>query len=221
MKMAEMIAFNSNLLLVLPRFNITLGFGEKSVAEVCEKYHVSSEFLLLVCNIYTFPGYKAETEHLKAADWAFMVPYLKASHRFYTTERLPHIYRHLQHVTARIEPRNAALLDRFFDEYRKEIALHFDNEENNLFPHLERLLAGETGGCSDPQALMEPHENIMDQLNDLMQIVAKYLPDQEVTDELVDLMFCVEQLSNDLARHAEIEEKILMPYLIQLEGGQA
>ena len=56
-KMADMIACNHSLLIILPRMNIPLGFGEKSIAEVCKSQNISVNFFLLICNIYTFDKY--------------------------------------------------------------------------------------------------------------------------------------------------------------------
>ena len=59
MKMSDLIQANYRLLRVLPRFGIHLGFGDKSVAEVCRAQGVSMELFLLVCNISTFDDFFA------------------------------------------------------------------------------------------------------------------------------------------------------------------
>lgn len=46
--MSDLIQANYRLLRVLPRFGIHLGFGDKSVAEVCRAQGVSMELFLLV-----------------------------------------------------------------------------------------------------------------------------------------------------------------------------
>ena len=60
MKLADIITANYSLVLMLPRFNIPLGFGEKSVKEICEKNAISARFFLLVCNVYTFDHYQTD-----------------------------------------------------------------------------------------------------------------------------------------------------------------
>ena len=47
--MSDLIQANYRLLRVLPRFGIHLGFGDKSVAEVCRAQGVSMELFLLFC----------------------------------------------------------------------------------------------------------------------------------------------------------------------------
>ena len=50
MKMADVIAANHNLILVMPRLGIPLGFGEQSVQEVCDHYKMPVDFVLLIFN---------------------------------------------------------------------------------------------------------------------------------------------------------------------------
>ena len=45
----------------------------------------------------------------------------------------------------------------------------------------------------------------------------KYIPGDDIAEELNELVFAVLQLSSDLQKHALIEEKILLPYISQLE----
>ena len=48
MKLADLISANHNLILMLPRLGIPLGFGDRSVARVCHMYDVPVDFFLLV-----------------------------------------------------------------------------------------------------------------------------------------------------------------------------
>ena len=98
MKLSDVVAANHTLILVLPRLGIPLGFGELSVQEVCSRYGLPVDFVLLVFNVYTFDDYLPDEDDLQRTDFSLLVPYLKASHRYYLDERLPHIERHLVHV---------------------------------------------------------------------------------------------------------------------------
>ena len=44
MKMADLILIKPSLILLLPRFNIPLGFGDKSVKELCRSHGISTDF---------------------------------------------------------------------------------------------------------------------------------------------------------------------------------
>ena len=51
MKMADLVHANYRLLYVLPRFGIQLGFGDKSIEEICPAHNLAVSLLLLVCNV--------------------------------------------------------------------------------------------------------------------------------------------------------------------------
>ena len=218
-KMADMISSNPNLLIILPRLNIPLGFGEKNIAEVCKSRDISVNFFLLICNIYTFDKYLPTLDQLEQADMQLWVPYLHASHTYYSQERLPHIKLHLDRITDRLGGKYAVVLKQFFADYCKEISSHFESEEKQVFPYIDQLLSDNKPVIHSVAHILEPHDAIMDRLYDLTQILYKYIPGDIVSEELMDLIFCVHQLADDLQKHALIEEKILLPYVERLEGG--
>ena len=94
---------------------------------------------------------------------------------------------------------------------------HFDCEETEVFPYLQRLMAGEKPQRPMSNHFAEGHTDLVDKLSDLEQILYKYIPGDDIAEELNELVFAVLQLSSDLQKHALIEEKILLPYISQLE----
>jgi regulator of cell morphogenesis and NO signaling len=47
MKMAEVIHLNYHLLPIISRFGIHLGFGEKTIEQLCNEYNLDLNFQLL------------------------------------------------------------------------------------------------------------------------------------------------------------------------------
>lgn len=223
MKMADVITANHSLLLVMPRLGIRLGFGEQSVKEVCERYNLDVDFVLLIFNVYTFAGYLPAPDTLAAINLQPLVPYLQASHHYYLSERLPHIKRHLLNVAAHAGDRYGAVLRQFFNDYEHEVQDHFAFEEQHIFPLLEAAgsadaPSGHHGKRVFPQSshLAHNHSDLVDRLSDLTSIVLKYIPADSLTEELNELVFGIMQLSSDLEKHALLEEKILIPYIGQI-----
>lgn len=206
-KMADLIAANHTLILVIPRFGIPLGFGEKSVQEVCGQCGMPVDFFLLVCNLYTFDDYLPDSTQLQTVDMSHLVPYLEASHRYYLNERLPHISRHLARVADHAGPRYGDVLRKFIEGYRQDVEAHFSLEEKELFPYVS------TAGSSAhiPQEVLRSHSELVEKLSDLPQIIYKYLPADGMVEELSELLFAILQLTSDLEKHALIEEKVLLP----------
>lgn len=203
MKMADMIASNYDLILMLPRFGIPLGFGEKTVNEVCRDNNVDDHFFLTVCNIYTFDDFRPDDEELSRIDNRLVAEHLRASHRYYLEERLPHLQQHLDHITENAG-HSGEILRKYYADYCREVREHVRREEKNLGQMLEE-------GAQVTEHYLKSHDNIRDKLNDLTQIIYKYLPGERLNEEMMELVFDILQLSRDLEKHAMIEELLLVP----------
>lgn len=119
--MSDLIQANYRLLRVLPRFGIHLGFGDKSVAEVCRAQGVSMELFLLVCNISTFDDFLPDTAMFKGIDVEDIVLFLQNSHKYYLEQRIPEIRENLSSLEEGPGTSSARILDRFFNDYRNEV----------------------------------------------------------------------------------------------------
>ena len=203
MKMADMIASNYDLILMLPRFGIPLGFGEKTVNEVCRDNNVDDHFFLTVCNIYTFDDFRPDDEELSRIDNRLVAEHLRASHRYYLEERLPHLQQHLDHITENAG-HSGEILRKYYADYCREVREHVRREEKNLGQMMEE-------GAQVTEHYLKSHDNIRDKLNDLTQIIYKYLPGERLNEEMMELVFDILQLSRDLEKHAMIEELLLVP----------
>ena len=53
MKLADLIDVNFKLLNVLSRLGISLGFGENTIREMCDRQGIDLNSFLLICNVYT------------------------------------------------------------------------------------------------------------------------------------------------------------------------
>lgn len=213
MKLADVISSNHNLILLLSRMGIQLGFGEKTIEEVCMQYQVSKEFVLMVFNVSTFDDYSPSDDYFINTDMSMLVPFLKASHHHYLNERLPHIEKHLNHLVDSVDERYGKILKKFYADFTAEISDHFRFEEGEVFSWLNNNERNRSL-FSD---FADSHENLNDALLDLTQIVYKYLPSNVMPDDTIELVFDILQLSADLEKHTQIEEKILIPYAKTLE----
>lgn len=217
MKLADVLLSNHSLVLMLQRFDIQLGFGEKTVAEVCAQHKVDCAFFLLICNVYTHDDYLPTEAELDATDMSGLVNYLVESHQYYLVERIPHIERHLNRIADACKQEHKTILLRFFNDYKTEVYHHFSYEEETVFPYIQGLHHGLKDSKYCINQFEENHSNIEDKLGDLTNIIIKYLPGDIMPKERVSLMFDIFQLSNDLNKHSLIEEKILIPYVESLE----
>lgn len=217
MKLADLILANPNLILPLSRLGIPFGFGNKSVADVCAQYGIPTSFFLLICNVYSFNEYLPSPQEISQTDMSLIASYLKASHKYYQEKRLPHIGGHLQRIADCLSPKLANVLKQFYTEYCDEVTAHFDYEETVVFPYVESLSNENAKTDYQIEAFTSEHTNIEDKLDDLTQIIFKYLPETVIPDEAVSVVFDILQLSEDIKKHSLIEEKILVPYAERIE----
>ena len=217
MKMADLILIKPGLILLLPRFNIPLGIGDKKVKTLCEEHGVAVEFFMLVCNIYSFDDYVPSIKEVLSTDMSPLVSYLEESHKYYLGKRLPHIANHIDRIAEQVKGAAGSVLKHFFSEYTKEVVAHFNYEEQYVFPHLEKLAHGQSDDNYVISAYVPGHTNIEDKLDDLTQIMFKYLPEEVMAYETIGAVFDILQLSEDLKKHSLIEEKVLVPYVEHLE----
>ncbi len=215
--LSAMVTAQPALLLTLSHFGIPLGFGDKTVAQVCREHNVEPAFFLLITQVYTDDAYLPSQAVIKNTPMANLITYLVNSHDYYLNRGLPHIQGHLIKIAAMLPSRAAKAIKQFFLAYVEEVRAHFSNEEQVVYPHIEHLLNSQAGDNYTIKDYLDHHDNLDDKLSDLVQIIFKYLPAGENDDNAIDMIFDILQLSRDLRKHSLVEEKILGPYVKHLE----
>lgn len=219
LKLAELLAADRRLLQLLPRFGINLGFGDRSIDEVCRLNGVSTELFLSICGIYSDDDYKPNATELQHIDMSGLLPYLKASHRYYLDERFPHLEEHFQRIIEACGPKYGPMLSHFYDEYKREVMRHIQYyEEEVVFPYIEELSSGNKSNSYKINEFRHNHTNIQDTLDDMMNILLKYLPGDILPKERIEISLDIMELSDDLNRHSRIEDHLLIPYVESLEN---
>ena len=214
-KMIVLIRDNYDLLQILGCFGINLGFGDKTVREVCNEQHVDTYTFLAVVN-FTINGYK-EFDDADRLSVSTLMQYLKASHQYYLGFELPFIRREL--TEALDENDNLArLIMKLYDEYARSIQNHM-YEEKTVFPYVDNLLAGDTLTSDFDIDTYSRHHGQTDQkLGELKNIIIKYLPsDVHHNNQLMATLYDLYNCEDFLAQHARVEEEIFIPAVRHLE----
>ena len=217
-KMAELVISNPTLMLTLSRFGIELGFGDQNVKEVCEKAKVSPSFFLLICNIYSNPEFIPSKDDIKSVEANAILAYLSESHKYYLKERLPHIESHLKRIVEACPARYGNTINRFFNEYKDEVENHFKYEEEVVFPYIKSLCNNALIPNFSIREFESNHSNIEDKLNDLMNILIKYLPANIFPKERIEISLDIMEVTSDLSCHTLVEERVLVPFVEMMEG---
>lgn len=217
MKMADLVHVNYKNLSVLSRLGISLGFGEKTVDEVCKRYNVDVNLLLLICNVLLDTEMIPAEEQIAKCPVEQVVHYLQQSHQYYLNVAFPSIQHLLDRLVAACNETHGKALNRFFNEYRKEVESHLAHEDQTVFPYIMQLLNAPKKSRFSIRQYKDHHVNIETKLTDLKNIIIKYIP-YDNTDNLRDeLLVQLFHFEDDLNRHTLIEEKLLVPSVILIE----
>ncbi len=214
-KMISLIADNYNILQSLGRFGLNLGFGDKTVQEVCEDQHVDTYTFLAVVN-YSINGYR-DFDDSDRFSIPTLLHYLKASHEYYINFQLPFIRTKL--VTALDENDNLArLIVKLYDEYAHEIKHHMQYEEKMVFPYVDDLLNGKVNSEYDIETFSKHHGQIDKKLTELKNIIIKYLPsDAKHNNQLINTLYDIYNSEEWLHQHSQVEDNIFIPAIRKLE----
>lgn len=217
MKAADLISADWNLLSIFERLDIKLGFGEATIAEICLRYNLSTELFLMICNIYSFDNYRPKTEILKKEDLPHILSYLRASHKHYMTNCFPRLHNNIHIMMEEYEETNSYVLNKFYDDYDSEIKKHFEYEENSVFPYIESLLDRKKENMYKISDFEDNHTNVEEKLNDLKNIIIKYLPGTYTSNIRMKVLNEIFKIENDLRKHTLVENKILIPLVTKIE----
>ena len=174
--LSALITAQPQLLLTLSHFGIPMGFGDKTIAQVCAEHGVDPQFFLLICEVYSHDSYIPSLATIKSTPMQGLVPYLLRSHDYYLNRRLPHIAHHLEKIASMLPSRAGKAIKQFFNAYVEEVREHFVHEETTVYPHISHLLSGNQRDKFKIKDFLASHGNLDDKLSDLVQIIFKYLP---------------------------------------------
>lgn len=214
-KLISLIRDNYNLLQSLGSFGISLGFGDKTVKQVCDDQNVDTNTFLAVVN-FTINGYR-EMDNVSRLSVPTLLQYLKASHDYFLGFQLPFIRKEL--VDALDENDNLArLILKLYDEYSRSVTLHMKYEEKTVFPYVESLLAGKPMANYAIDMYSKHHGQESSKLRELKSIIIKYFPgDCLRNNQLSATLYDIYNNEEWLALHAEVEDNIFIPAIKYLE----
>ena len=210
--MRSLIKDNSQLLMVINRFGISLGFGEKSVKEICEEQGVDTDTFLDVANFIS--GYAESFENISIPS---LINYLKRAHTFFLDYNLPTIRRRLiDSIDYSDSAGMAQLIIKFYDEYVAEVRRHMEYEDNVVFSYVEGLLDGQLNSNYTIRSFAEKHNHIEPKLNELKNIIINYYPERG-NDQLTSVLFDIVSCERDLSSHCQVEDCMFVPAVEVLE----
>ncbi len=214
-KMIDLISDNYSMLQGLGAFGIRLGFGDKTVSEICSEQGVDSHTFLVVVN-FLINGYVPNATDDKISVKT-LLDYLRASHRYFLDFQLPSIRKKLEMALSQGGDL-AALILRLYDEYAHDIRLHMRYEDKSLFPYVEALLRGEPLPNYNVDIFSKHHNDITGKFQELKNIIIKYLPQDGLSNNhLTATLYDIYNNEEWLCNHSNVEEVLFVPAIRNLE----
>lgn len=204
--MRDLVKDNSALILVIGRFGISLGFGDKSVRDVCRAHNVDEKTFLEVVNYVSDRDYDFDSVSLSS-----LIGYLKEAHEYFLDFNLPNIRRKLiEAIDCSGTNDIAILIVRFYDEYVTEVRKHMEYENEVVFKYVEQLSQGFLNRDFTISEFAGKHTPIGDKLKELKDIIIRYYPEKNnylLNAVLLEIILC----EQDLTSHCMIEDELFVP----------
>ena len=214
-QMISLIRDNYNILQSLGSFGLSLGFGDKTVRQVCDEQKVDCYTFLAVVN-FTINGY-IDVDNEDKLSLSTLLHYLKASHDYYLGFQLPFIRKELEDALDQTD-NLARLILKLYDEYAREIRMNMRYEEKTVFPYVESLIDNQSSANYDIDTFSKHHNQIDKRLKELKNIIIKYLPSDDLhNNQLTATLYDIYNNEDWLMQHSRVEDNIFIPAIRRLE----
>lgn len=213
--MIDLISDNYTMLQGLSAFGIRLGFGDKTVSEICEEQGVDCYTFLTVVN-FLINGY-APKEIDEKVSVVTLLNYLRASHRYFLDYQLPAIRKKLEETLSKDKNLDTLIL-KLYDGYASDIRKHMKYEDKTLFPYVEALLRGERPTDYNVEIFSKHHSDTTGKFHELKNIIIKYLPHDGLTNnQLTATLYDIYNNEEWLSNHSNVEELLFVPAIRSME----
>lgn len=219
-KMSNVISGNYSLITVMSRFGLPLGFGEKTVAEVCKEQDVDCATFLTVVNFVNEDSYSGEfIFDVNAVSLPALMEYLRQAHSYFLDFCLPTIREKLC-AALELEPdkndiTRSVLM--FYDKYVAEVQRHMQYENDYIFRYADRLTHDEKPANFSIVQFAERHSHIDQKLKELKNIIIKYYPQSKCNNLLNATLFDIFNCEADLRTHCRLEDAVFTPVVAKKE----
>ena len=166
-------------------------------------------------------------------EWSldFLIDYITNMHHSYVKKTIPDLRSYASKVASVHGSRHIELLaiSQLTDEVCEELSSHMIKEEKVLFPYIKELVAARNtarpmhaahfGTVQNPINMMEhEHEIVGNKLEQIRKLSNNFSLPEDACASYSYLYKTIEEFENDLHIHVHLENNILFPKALVLEG---
>lgn len=214
-KMVSLIADNYQLIQVLSRFGIPMGFGDKSIGEVCAENKVDTDTFLAIVNFIAC-GHNS-FDSTVSLSLESLLHFLRQSHVYFLEFCLPAIRRQIIDSISLRSSDVSFLILKLFDEFVEEVTLHMNYEDRTVFAYVGAMLAGKANDGYRITTYSDHHEKVGSKLKELKNIIIKYCPADAKSNLLNAALYDIYRCEEELESHCLLEDCLLVPAIQKLE----
>lgn len=215
-KMSFVISNDYKLLQVMSRFGLSLGFGDRTVEEVCNNSGIDAQTFLDVVNFLadgTIPA-----GHIECLNIPTLVSYLKNAHTYFLDFKFPNIRRKLiSSIDCSVNNEIAFLILKFFDAFVEGVRTHMQYENDKVFVYVDGLLNNQLNSDYNINVFATHHDDVDEKLKELKNIIISYYPTTADNNIFYSVLFDIYTTEEDLRNHNLVENRLFVPAVALLE----
>jgi regulator of cell morphogenesis and NO signaling len=199
------------------------------VEEVCKQFSVNTDFFLEIVNSYLDETY-VPAKNLSFVSLGTMVEYLTSTHSYFIDIALPGVEEKIRRLLdhSELSQKEVQLVTGFFNDYKQDFLAHISEEEKEILPYILELEKQSGKKVPDPEFIeklrvysisefAQEHDRLEYSLENLSKLIIKYLPPFEDLELCIQVLGDLSDLVRDLVDHANMEDKVLIPRVSELE----
>lgn len=213
-KLSQIIIEDPCILSVLNRFGISLGVGDLTIEQICNKKDLNTTFFTTILNTFRDPNFFPE-KTLYSFRAHLIVDYLKKTNQSYIQFQLPNIERHLSLLISKSDSTgsNLLIIMNFFREVKAELMQRIYDDDNRWFPE---ILALEQQCDTVPDSPLSTHgidtqDAIEDKVNDLISMFVIHLKGDYDMNLGQAVLLALDSIKKDITQNNRIRLRILLP----------
>ena len=205
--------------------------GGKSLRDACASANVPVDDVVSKLLASVKQGMSSQGTDWYSSGLGDLIDHIVAKHHVYVRQELPRLEQLLNKVVSKHSENHHELkkVQKIFRAVNAELTSHLQKEEELLFPYVKELEARQGapshkrapmfGSVRNPIHMMEiEHDSAGDALRELRSITNGFVAPEEGCFTYQTLYRGFAEFEADLHQHIHLENNILFPRAIQLEG---
>lgn len=222
-KLADIVLKNYHLIPVINGFGIELGFGDKSIADVCLEHEIDNDFFSALLNIVSYDAYIFE-QNIGVLNIPKLIFYLRSSLVNYQKDQVNVINIHISQLisSSSVKTKNLELIENFYLSFKKEFEEYFldvDGFYSYIIKVFDEFTSDKKTGSFDKlnfDNYSRKYSILNEKLSDMKSLLVKYLKgdfDSRIRNAII---YIISRFQSDLHSYIRLQNRLLKPMVEEM-----